>query len=87
MINLVEVLKQLQSKINKLQNDKIAEIKKVEQSYETEINKYKQALEINMELNEACLHCEGTGRVYCDDGYQSNSRENCKECNGSGKNK
>jgi len=85
MINLLEVIRQLQFKINKLEKDKTTEIKKIEQSYETEINKYKQAIEVNMELNEACLHCEGTGRVYCDDGYQSNSRENCNKCNGSGK--
>jgi len=86
MINLLEVINQLQSKINNLESKKIVEIKKIEQSYEEEIKKYKQALEVNIELNEACLYCEGTGRVYCDDGYQSNSRETCKKCNGSGKN-
>jgi len=84
MINLLEVINQLHYKIDCLQRDKDEKIKQIELSCDEEINKYKQALEVNLELNEVCWKCEGKGTVRYDE-YGNRWSENCPQCGGSGK--
>lgn len=87
MINLIEVIDKLKSKIIDIENHKKEKIKEIEDHYNNVINKYKDALQINIEMNEVCLECEGKGRVkyYNGHAYDRGSTEICSKCNGTGK--
>ena len=63
----------------------------VAERYDREIDRYKQALVVNLELNEVCLNCKGKGTVkeydggYEDRGTSVSGYYECKLCKGTGR--
>lgn len=85
MLNLIEVIRTLKIKIEELEEKKIVEVDRLIEKYDREIEKYKKALEVNLELNEACMHCGGKGKIGMTDAAGDVEHVPCKYCNGSGK--
>jgi RecJ-like exonuclease len=89
MLNLIQAIKEIQEKIDKLIDEKDEKIKEITQKYEEEIQKYNNALSIIRELNEACEYCEGKGKVYVKDDssdpYNRAELMDCPVCLGTGK--
>lgn len=85
-MNLINVIKEIKNQIEKAEQNKILEIKKITEKYDKEITDLKTALEINMKLNTTCLECEGKGKikVYDYDYENRGHMERCERCNGTG---
>ncbi len=86
-MNLVKVIKQIESDINQLTAKKDEKIKKIEDEYNEAKYKLETALKVNKEMNTVCLECEGKGRVGADESFYGERREmvTCSRCNGTGK--
>ena len=86
-MNLIKVIRQIESEINQLTANKDEKIKKIEDEYNKKKYKLKTALKVNKEMNTVCLECEGKGRVGADESFYGERREMvvCKRCNGTGK--
>ncbi len=86
MLNLLEVITEIETKIQDLESRQAEEVAKIKSKYEPEIEKYRKALEVNLGLNEACAECGGQGWYTHVEGYESYKRKRCKKCNGTGRN-
>jgi len=87
MLDLTEVIYRLKQEINDLEDRKKEEMNEVAERYDREIDRYKQALVVNLELNEVCLNCKGNGIVIeYDGGYEDRGTSyECKLCSGTGR--
>lgn len=86
-INLIKVIHQIQSDIDKAKDIKKEKIKQIEEDCENLVAKLEIALKVNKDMNTTCLKCEGTGkiRVYEGDSYENRgSWKTCDKCKGSG---
>jgi superfamily II helicase len=89
LLNLIETLEEIKRKVDKLEKEKQKAIDEVVKKYDKEIESYKNAYNVNLELNEACLNCRGSGKMSDpngETGYESRpSYIKCTYCNGTGK--
>lgn len=83
-MDLVKVIRQIESDIQRLENKHEEEIKKTNARYETKISELKTALNVNMNMNTTCLSCEGRGRIASADAAGQTERNTCEACGGSG---
>ena len=81
ILNLVPAIKEIESKIQKM-----------EYEFEQEVGPYRDSLEQLRKLNQACEHCNGLGkklrsRACAEDDIDPNDPrdwEKCYHCNGTG---
>ena len=75
--------------MDKLEKEKQKTIDEVIIRYDKEIESYKNAYNVNLELNEACLNCRGSGKMAdpnSETGYESRpSYIKCNYCGGTGR--
>ncbi len=83
-MNLIKVIEQIKSDINKLESQKERQIENINKEFNKKINDLETALQINMELNTTCLECEGRGRISFLDAAGDTDYEVCSRCNGKG---
>lgn len=87
-MNLIKVLKEIKQQM--LEEYAKYEVKKkeLEFEYNQRMEDLQTAYNVNLELNTACLNCDGTGKEDEDDGCGYESRVHkvtCHVCNGTGK--
>lgn len=85
LLNLTETIYTIQQKINSLDYEEKEQIENIKKKFESERIKYINALNVNMELNEACLECRGRGTISFLDAAGQRDSETCKACNGNGR--
>lgn len=87
LLNLIESISVIGKKIQDLEKQRDLKIKEIQDKYDAEIEDYRRAFKVNLDLNEACMECKGTGKVRESDGdvYECRSHlVNCGVCNGTG---
>lgn len=86
-MNLINVIRRIESDINQLTANKDEKIKKIEEEYNKKKYRLKTALKVNKKMNTICLECEGKGHVGADVSFYGECREQvkCKRCNGTGR--
>lgn len=83
-VNLVDSIKLLEQKINRLENEKKQEMQKIEEKYQKLIEKYRIVLETLKELNEVCINCGGAGTEKYIDASGNWDYRICPVCHGTG---
>jgi len=86
-MNLINVLKEINNQISSTSKEYNTKAKELENTYKKKIEELQVAYKVNMEMNTACLNCEGTGKeTYADDDcYDSRlHHRTCSVCNGTG---
>lgn len=83
-MNLAKVIKQIKSDITTLERKRDSEVEEIILKYNVKIEDLNTALKINMEMNTACLECDGRGIVAFCDASGNTERDTCEKCNGSG---
>ncbi len=86
-MDLIKVIKTIESKLECLEKEKQDRVSQIEKEYDAQINDYKKALEVNKKLNTVCLDCKGRGKILHYRGFQYDEGEwiICKRCGGTGK--
>jgi DnaJ-class molecular chaperone len=86
-MNLINVLNQIKQSIFDLKEERKYKIEQIEKDFEKRYQELQTTYKVNLDMNTACLDCEGTGKVDEWDGcdYESRSHKmTCPECNGTG---
>jgi RecJ-like exonuclease len=82
VINLVVPINEIRGRIDTLGRERKEAIDSINKKYDAIIAKYQAALDVNLDMNESCLHCQGKGYIRVYNGVDTES-EDCPECGGS----
>jgi hypothetical protein len=86
-LNLIEVIKTIESDITNLEIKKKKELEKINEDYDKKIEELKIALDVNEKMNTYCLNCDGRGfYMQLDSAGVDSDQVKCEECRGSGRN-
>ena len=86
-MNLISVLNEIKKQALEEKATYEVNKKQLEQEHEERLKELQSAYNVNLELNTACLNCEGTGKEDYSDGGGYGSRVHkttCNKCNGTG---
>ena len=86
-MNLIEVIKTIESDITSLEIKKKNELENISKDYDRKIEELKIALDINERMNTYCLNCDGRGfYMKLDSAGIDSDQFKCEQCRGSGRN-
>lgn len=90
IINLLEPMGSIAKQCEQIRQDTKNKIQEITDRANKELSELKIAYERLSEMNTACNECEGTGKMWEDDGcgYESRMhRTTCTKCGGTGEHK